>query len=308
MIVKGVLGRPRPILHRPPRRPTPLGFLRFVTPKVLRAPARPDPGPHAARAAGVCEAKGEEGRRRTRRVAGGRGGPLILFRTRGNGRAAPGVSCRMTRQRLLGLLTVTLLVAAGSLVFATHHISAVAEPYVESRVADLPSVRVGLVLGCAERTRDGRRNLFFERRIAAAVELFRAGRVQYLLLSGDNSTPDYDEPSDMRRALVQAGIPAARLVLDHAGFRTLDSVVRAKEVFGLSEVIVVSQHFHNERAVYLARSHGIEAYAFDAQAVGGREGTWMAAREALSRLCAILDVRLLHTAPRFLGRREAVPF
>ncbi len=223
-------------------------------------------------------------------------------------RAAGGVSGLMTRQRLLGLVTATLLVAQGGMLLATRHVASVAEPYVKSRVAELPSVRVGLVLGCAERTRDGRRNLFFERRIAAAVELFRAGRVQYLLLSGDNSRPDYDEPSDMRRALIRAGIPAARLVLDHAGFRTLDSVVRAKEVFGLREMIVVSQHFHNERAVYLARAHGIEAFAFDAEQVGGREGTWMAAREAFSRLAAVLDVRLLHTRPRFLGSREMVPF
>jgi SanA protein len=214
----------------------------------------------------------------------------------------------MTRRRLLGTMTATLLVAAGCLLFAMRRISSVSEPFVKARVAELPNVRVGLVLGCAPRTRDGRRNLFFERRIAAAVELFRAGRVQYLLLSGDNSKTDYDEPSDMRRALVQAGVPSARLVLDHAGFRTLDSVVRAKEVFGLTEVIVVSQQFHNERAVYLARARGLNAFAFNAQEVGGREGTWMATREAFSRLCAILDVRLLHTAPRFLGPREIVPF
>jgi SanA protein len=184
---------------------------------------------------------------------------------------------------LLGLTIATLLVAACSLPVASRHISAVAAPYVKSRLSDLPSVRVGLVLGCSRPTRDGRRNLFFDRRIAAAAEPFRAGRVQYLQLSGDNSRTDYDEPSDMRRALVQAGIPPARLVLDHAGFRTLDSVVRAKEVFGLGEVIIVSQHFHNERAVYLARARGIEAFGFDAKDVGGREGWWMAARDGRGR-------------------------
>jgi SanA protein len=214
----------------------------------------------------------------------------------------------MTRRRLLGLMTAALLVVACSLLLATRHISADAAPYVKSRVADLPSVQVGLVLGCSRLTRDGRLNLFFVRRIAAAAELFRAGRVQYLLLSGDNSSADYDEPSEMRRALIEAGIPPARLVLDHAGFRTLDSVVRAKEVFGLGEVIVVSQHFHNERAVWLARAHGLQAFGFDARDVGGREGLWMAAREACSRLCAILDVRVLHTEPRFRGPREVVPF
>lgn len=213
----------------------------------------------------------------------------------------------MTRRRLLGLVVTPLLVAACGLVLASRYVSAAAAPFVKSRVDDLPRVHVGLVLGCSRRTRDGRLNLFFERRIEAAAQLFRAGRVQYLLLSGDNSSVGYDEPSDMRRALIDAGIPPARLLLDRAGFRTLDSVVRAKEVFGLGAVIVVSQHFHNERAVYLARASGLDAFAFDARDVGGREGLWMVAREAFSRLCAVLDVRVLHTRPRFLGAREVVP-
>ena len=213
----------------------------------------------------------------------------------------------MTRRRLLGLIATPLLGALCSLVLATRQVSTAAAPFVKSRVTDLPKVRVGLVLGCSQRTRDGRLNLFFKRRIEAASELFRAGQVQYLLLSGDNSRVDYDEPSDMRRALIQAGIPPARLLLDRAGFRTLDSVVRAKEVFGLGEVIVVSQHFHNERAVYLARARGLDAFGFDAKDVNGREASWMAVREAFSRLGAILDVRVLHTRPRFLGPREVVP-
>ena len=128
---------------------------------------------------------------------------------------------------------------------------------------------------------DGRSNSFFVRRIAAAAELYRAGRVQFLLLSGYDSRPDYDEPSEMRRALIDAGVPASRLVLDYAGFRTLDSVVLRQDVFGLRQVIIVSQHFHNERAVYLARAHGLEAFAFDAVGVGGPEGLLMAA----GRLC-----------------------
>ena len=213
----------------------------------------------------------------------------------------------MTRRRLLGLGALAAVLFVAALVLATRRISAEAAPYVTSRVADLPKVRVGLVLGCSPKTRDGRSNLFFQRRIVAATELFRAGRVEYLLLSGDNSRPDYDEPTAMRQALIEAGVPAARLVLDHAGFRTLDSVVRAKRVFGQAEVIVVSQHFHNERAVYLARASGLRAFGFDAQDVGGPEAVRMALREAISRLFAMLDARVLHTQPRFLGPRQAIP-
>lgn len=181
-------------------------------------------------------------------------------------------------------------------------------PFVSGDRARLPVTNVALVLGCSKQLADGRKNLFFERRMAAAAELYRTGQVGYLLVSGDNSRPDYDEPSDMRAALVAAGVPASRIVRDYAGFRTLDSVVRAKQVFGLSELIVVSQRFHNERAVYLARAHGIHAYGYDARDVGGAEGLRVKLREVASRLAAVLDVRVLHSTPRFAGPREATPF
>ncbi len=215
------------------------------------------------------------------------------------------------RWRRLGFkewVTLVLLGASGVTAAATWHISDAAAPFVKARAADLPQVRVGLVLGCSPTTADGRRNLYFERRLAAASALFRAGRVDYLLLSGDHSTPGYDEPNAMRRALIQAGVPPSRLVLDHAGLRTLDSVIRAQRVFGLDEVTIVSQRFQNERAVYLARAHGLRAFAFDAQDVGGATGLRMAAREAASRVVAILDAELLHTEPRFTGPREVTPF
>jgi SanA protein len=211
------------------------------------------------------------------------------------------------RRQVLGTAALALVGLVLGAVLATRHISAAAAPFVEGALENLPQVRVGLVLGCSPKTTDGRENLYFKRRIAAASELFRAGRVQYLLLSGDNSTVDYDEPSEMRRALVRAGVPASRLVLDHAGFRTLDSVVRAKEVFGLRETIIVSQHFHNERAVYLARAHGLRAFGFDAQDVGGLSGVRIALREAVSRMFAVLDVRVFHTQPHFGGPPETFP-
>jgi SanA protein len=212
------------------------------------------------------------------------------------------------RWRVLRLLLLFSLVAGVGAALATRHVSAEAAPFVKDRVSDLPRLRVGLVLGCAPTLADGRRNLYFERRMAAAIELFRAKRVDYLLLSGDHAAADYDEPSAMRQALVQAGVPESRLVLDYAGFRTLDSVARAKSVFGLREVIIVSQRFHNERAVYLARRYGLTAFGFDAKEVGGSAGARMAVREVASRLCAVLDAQLLHTQPRFAGPPVATPF
>jgi SanA protein len=191
---------------------------------------------------------------------------------------------------------------------AAARIGPTVAPFLSANLERLPATRVGLVLGCSPHLADGRKNLFFERRIAAAAALFRAGKVQYLLVSGDNSRPDYDEPSAMRAALVVAGVPEPRIVRDFAGFRTLDSVARAQSVFGLSELIVVSQRFHNERAVYLARARGLKAFGYDAGDVGGVHGLRTHAREVLSRLVAVLEVELLHTAPRYPGPPEPNPF
>ncbi len=143
--------------------------------------------------------------------------------------------------------------------------------------------------------------------MVAAAELYHSGKVSHLLLSGDNSRPSYDEPSAMKRALEARGVPSSQLVLDYAGFRTLDSVLRAKQVFGLTRLIVVSQHFHNVRAVYLARAHGVQAYGYDAAEVSGLGGAWTKLREVASRVFAVLVVRVLGTEPRYAGPREPTP-
>jgi SanA protein len=213
-----------------------------------------------------------------------------------------------TRLRAALALLDLLAIAALWLALEASSVAARAAPFVSADSASLPTTKVALVLGCARLVGGGRKNLFFERRIAAAAKLFHARKVSYLLVSGDNSRRDYDEPSDMRRALIEAGVPASRIVLDYAGFRTLDSVVRAKDVFGLRELIVVSQRFHNERAVYLARAHGIHAHGYDAQDVDGPEGLRTRVREIASRVVAVLDVELLHSTPRFTGPPELAAF
>lgn len=215
---------------------------------------------------------------------------------------------RWVRRHRLRLAAAAALTFPAWVALEALRIEARVAPFLSSKRGDLPVTDVALVLGCSKQLADGRKNLFFERRIVAAAELYRTGQVRYLLVSGDNSRPDYDEPSDMRAALVAAGVPASYIVLDHAGFRTLDSVVRAKQVFGLHELIVVSQRFHNTRAVYLARAHGIRAFGYDARDVGGPEGLRVELREIVSRLAAVLDVEVLHSAARYGGPREITPF
>ncbi len=199
-----------------------------------------------------------------------------------------------------------LLVIAGLgvalLVICDRMVRSEAQGHLFDSVEHVPMNEVGLVLGTTHRGRGGGGNPYFNHRIAAAAELFRAGKVRYLLVSGDNGTLSYNEPREMRRALMNAGIDSSRIVLDFAGFRTLDSVVRAREIFGQQRFTVISQRFHNERAVYLARRMGIEAVGYNAKDPGTLRGMRVWIRERLARVKVFVDL-LAGTGPRYLGDR-----
>ena len=161
-------------------------------------------------------------------------------------------------------------------------------------VSDIPHNRVGLLLGTSSTTPRGTHNYYYTHRINAAAELFHAGKIDYLLISGDNSSKHYDEPTMMRDSLLLHGVPADRIVLDYAGFRPLDSVIRAKEVFGQSSFTIISQKFHNERALYMARDCGVDAIAYNA---GNYYGCLLRiiyqwSRERISRIKAVAPTLL----------------
>ncbi len=172
--------------------------------------------------------------------------------------------------------------------------------------SEVPDAPVALVFGCA-RIYQGRQNLYFKYRIEAAVALWEAGKVKCFIVSGDNHAHDYNEPREMKDAMVEAGVPSGKIVCDYAGLRTLDSVVRAKEIFGVEKVVLISQRFHNERAAYLAKSIGLEAVGLNARAVGGPSAKKNARREKLARVKMWLDVNVLKTGPKFLGKKEELP-
>jgi SanA protein len=204
--------------------------------------------------------------------------------------------------RKLGLLAalaaiVCLLVTVGSSAYVKHSAAGLTFDDAEA----VPHRHVGLLLGCPMILPNGRPNRFFRYRIEAAVNLYQAGKVDYLLVSGDNRTPGYNEPGDMRESLLNAGVPAERICCDFAGLRTLDSVVRAQEVFGQTELTIISQKFHNERAIFIAKRHGLDAIGFNARMPGGLHGWMNLCREQLARVKALLDAYLLNTSPRFLG-------
>lgn len=170
----------------------------------------------------------------------------------------------------------------------------------------IPSKTVALVLGTVRHLGNGRINRYFQYRIDAAVELYKAGKVKHILVSGDNRFKYYNEPIEMRKALVAQGVPPDIITLDYAGFRTLDSVVRAQKVFSQDDFIIVSQAFHNERALFICDFYKINAIGFNAKGVPLAEDLKTPLREYLARFRAVLDLYVLNTQPRFLGEKVQI--
>ncbi len=164
----------------------------------------------------------------------------------------------------------------------------------------VPKNRVGLLLGTAQKLVGGQPNPYYTHRIEAAVALFKANKIEYVLVSGDNGTIYYNEPTTMKKDLMAHGLPADRIFLDYAGFRTLDSMVRANVVFGLDTVTVISQKFHNERAIYIANRYGLHAIGYNARDITGKQGLKVHVREYLARVKVFIDL-LLKTEPKYYG-------
>jgi SanA protein len=165
---------------------------------------------------------------------------------------------------------------------------------------------IGLVFGCDDRFQD-RENLYFTYRMEATAALWKAGKLHCVIVSGDNRSVQYNEPKKMRRALIERGVPSDKIVCDYAGLRTLDSVIRAKTIFGVQRCLMISQLFQNERAICIAQAHGMEAIGFNAKDVsgsGGRKTRW---REFAARLMMWLDLHILHTLPKHGGPLESLP-
>ena len=212
---------------------------------------------------------------------------------------------RWLKRLFLGCAALALLLAA---FVAWTNLAAVhaGRGRLYNEVEKLPGGKVGLVFGCDDRFQ-GRENLYFRYRIEAAEAMWKAGKLKLILVSGDNRSKYYNEPEKMRRALIGRGVPADRIVCDYAGLRTLDSVVRAKEIFGLNQVTFISQKFQNERAAYLARANGMEIDGFNARDVAGHGGLKTKLREVGARVKMWLDVNFLHTRPIHLGKKIELP-
>lgn len=198
-----------------------------------------------------------------------------------------------------------LILGIGSLLFtafANYKIENSTEEFVTDKLEILPKTKVAIVLGTAPNLVSGYQNYYFTYRIEAATELYQSGKVTYFIMSGDHGRKNYNEPEAMKQALIKNGVPENVIYLDYAGFRTLDSMIRAKEIFSQNEFIVVSQEFHNQRAVYIARQNGINAYGYSAKDVNKHAGLKTNIREYFARTKVFID-SFFGVQPKFLGEK-----
>lgn len=169
----------------------------------------------------------------------------------------------------------------------------------------IPKNRVGLLLGTSKLLSNGKPNQYFTYRIDAVVRLINAGKIKFVVISGDNSKQNYNEPQDMKDALMARGLPANRIFLDYAGFRTYDSVYRMQAIFGQTDFTIISQEFHNKRAVYIAQTLKLHAVGFNARNVTKYYGFKTNVREKFSRVKMFIDLAF-GKKPKFLGDKVTI--
>ncbi|CAH0124229.1 ElyC/SanA/YdcF family protein [Chryseobacterium sp. Bi04] len=207
------------------------------------------------------------------------------------------------------IFKIFLLLFVAGIIFiawANYSIKKESEAFLFYSTKDVPQAKTALLLGTGKTLSNGMPNAYFYNRIKAATDLYKSGKIQYIIVSGDNSTKDYNEPEDMLLTLMQQGIPQDKIIMDHAGFRTLDSVVRAKEIFGQTKLVIISQKFHNERAVFLARKNGMEAFGYNAADVNKYAGLKTNMREYLAKAKVYWDL-IFGVEPKFGGEKIIIP-
>ena len=197
-------------------------------------------------------------------------------------------------------IIILTLLSLISILWANSTINEQTETKIFTETDSIPDNNVGLLLGTSKYLRNGKSNQYFSNRISATVQLYKAGKIKNIVISGDNSKKNYNEPEDMKNELIKHGIPENRIYLDFAGFRTYDSVFRMKEIFGQDKFTIISQEFHNQRAVYIANSLNLDAIGFNAKDVNAYNGFKTKIREKFARVKVFIDL-IFDKKPKFLG-------
>ena len=207
----------------------------------------------------------------------------------------------MFKKKIILTIIILLLIGISSILVPNFIINQTTTEKLFSEVSDIPENKVGLLLGTSKYLQNGNINLYYQYRLEATVSLYQNGKIDYILISGDNGQKNYNEPETFKDDLIKSGIPADKIYLDYAGFRTLDSIVRAKEIFGQNKITIISQKFHNERAIYISENKDIEAVGFNAKDVTFRYGLKIQIRELLARTKMMIDLYVINEQPKFLG-------
>ncbi|KJY84880.1 SanA [Vibrio galatheae] len=207
--------------------------------------------------------------------------------------------------RMLTWLPIAIIFLAITLFAIDRWVSYQAQDQLFTQADEIESFDVAVVLGTSKYL--GKvLNEYYTNRIDAAIDLYQQGKVEYFLLSGDNAHRSYNEPWTMKRDLLKAEVPEENIFLDYAGFRTLDSVVRAKEIFDTNHFLIISQKFHCERAIFIANSHDIDAKCFAVAGPSNHSGFKVRMREVFARAKAMLDIYIIDAKPKFLGPKEPI--
>jgi len=212
----------------------------------------------------------------------------------------------MRLKKIFKISVALILISVAAILICDSVIKNSSKDFLYNDVTSIPYNKVGLLLGTSKYTSNGYTNLYYKYRIEGATQLMNAGKIKYLIISGDNRKKNYNEPKMMRTDLINAGIDSTKIILDYAGFRTFDSVVRAREVFGQETLTFISQRFHNERAIYIASKEDIMAMGFNVSDVHANYGFKTNLREKLARVKVFLDF-MIGTQPKFLGNKIKIP-
>ena len=212
----------------------------------------------------------------------------------------------MWKKGVLFALFATIILVIVTVYICNRAIENASKGKLYDDVNKVPYHRVALLLGTSKYLSRHTLNYYYLYRIEAAVNLIKAGKVKYIIISGDNGTVSYNEPYRMRTDLMRAGIDSSIIYMDFAGFRTFDSMVRLKEIFGQDSATVISQEFHNKRALYIAEQEGIHAIGFNAKDVPSALGFKVQTREKFARVKVFLDY-LFSNKPKFLGAKIHLP-
>lgn len=209
--------------------------------------------------------------------------------------------------RVLLTFVIVGLVGLFAIYLINRHVHSVFDEKIQTSITEIPTEeppRIAIVFG-ARVWDNGEASPVLYDRVLTAVELYRAGRVKKLLMSGDNPTQSYDEPTAMKKTAMQLGVPEQDIVLDFAGRRTYDTCYRAKEIFEVKRAILVTQEFHQARALYLCSNLGVESVGITANRRKYQaEGHW-AFREFFSVASAWFEMNFLPFEP-IGGQKEPI--